>query len=67
MVTCPECGVPAIQSWQTFTNQTRHIRADCPKCGKFLRYTPQTADAIRAADETTEADQRRDDEQPKLF
>jgi hypothetical protein len=39
----PTCGSPDQRlSWQTFANQTRHIRCDCRRCGRFLNYVRQT-------------------------
>lgn len=39
---CKRCGSPKLRvTWQTFTNQTRHLRQECSNCGTFQRYLPQ--------------------------
>jgi hypothetical protein len=39
---CPKCKTARFRIyWQTFTNQSRHIRLDCASCGGFVRYLPQ--------------------------
>jgi len=49
---CSICGSECDFTWKTFKNRTRHIRADCPKCG-FLQWAPaeelyvKKADAVR--------------------
>lgn len=38
---CNHAAEPVV-SWQAFKNGKRHIRSDCPLCGRFLCYVPQT-------------------------
>lgn len=40
MIICPTCNkeVEAKVSDQTFSNGTTHRRADCPDCGRWLKY-----------------------------
>jgi hypothetical protein len=41
-VVCRECGSSEFKTyWQTFTNGTRDVRAECAKCGAFAHYLPQ--------------------------
>lgn len=50
-ITCPKCGSQRLlMTWQKFANSTRHIRATCRDCGRFVRYAVQTPDNIRRAD-----------------
>ena len=36
---CLHCGAAAFRtSWQSFANGTRHVRADCARCGAFVRW-----------------------------
>jgi hypothetical protein len=36
---CAGCGATEIRTWwQTFANGTKHVRAECARCGRFLRY-----------------------------
>ena len=37
---CSVCGSEIKFSWKVFKNRTRHIRADCPKCG-FVKWAPK--------------------------
>ena len=45
--TCKKEVDPKIEN-QTFSNGTVHQRADCPDCGRFLKYMgdPEKADII---------------------
>lgn len=39
---CPACGhTEFAQKVQTFANGTQHLREECAKCYKFIRYVPQ--------------------------
>ena len=40
---CSYEGEPDL-GWQVFRNRTVHLRAECRKCGRYIRYLPQ-ADA----------------------
>jgi hypothetical protein len=52
-IACRNCGTSGAPrlTWQTCRNQRRHIRANCAKCGSFLRYVEQTARNCMAAEE----------------
>jgi len=39
-IKCSICGSEIKFSWKVFKNKTRHIRADCPKCG-FIQWAPK--------------------------
>lgn len=54
-MTCPRHpdAEPRL-TWQTFTNDLRHIRATCPVCGSFLGYAPQTPANVEAANDSPE-------------
>lgn len=55
-ITCPLCGSQSLlMTWQKFANNTRHIRATCRHCGRFVRYAVQTPDNIRRADNETQS------------
>ena len=48
---CGGCGneaVPAL-AWRHFANDTWHLGAACPQCGRHLRWVSQTADWLAAA------------------
>lgn len=48
-VQCPRCGyLSAHVLWQTFSNGTKHRRANCAECGTFIVYLPQTTKAPAA-------------------
>jgi hypothetical protein len=49
---CPQCGTTGLfrLCWQTFTNQTRHIRASCAACGAYHHYAEQTPENCTEAD-----------------
>lgn len=48
---CQACGwTEARLQWQTFANGTRHIRAECRRCGRYIRFVPQTQDNVQRAD-----------------
>jgi hypothetical protein len=39
---CPGCGAAEFKTrCQEFRDGTRHVRADCARCGKFVRYLKQ--------------------------
>lgn len=41
-VVCARCSATEFTTrWQTFANQTRHVRMECGSCGAFVRYLPQ--------------------------
>ncbi len=36
---CPKCGAAEfVTRWQRFKDGSSHVRADCARCGKFVRY-----------------------------
>ena len=40
---CRDCyhkGEPDL-GWQVFANGTLHLRAECRKCGRYIKYVPQ--------------------------
>ena len=44
VVGCGHCfaeDVPVL-SWQRFSNDTVHLRAECRSCGRYIRYLPQS-------------------------
>jgi len=45
---CPACGdvVEGWLEWRTFGNGTRHISVTCTDCGRWIRWAPQTEEAI---------------------
>jgi hypothetical protein len=48
-ITCPACGGAEVKTaWQTFADGSRHVRATCAGCGKFLRYLPHGYKVERA-------------------
>ncbi|MCC6315941.1 MAG: hypothetical protein IT337_18230 [Thermomicrobiales bacterium] len=51
-VDCRACGpvAPAVR-WQTASNGARHLRADCPRCGRWVKFLAQTPAWTRLADE----------------
>jgi hypothetical protein len=43
---CPKCGAAEFRTaWATFKDGSRHVRADCAKCGAFVRFLKQSPDA----------------------
>jgi len=43
-IVCGYCqyeGIPFLR-WQTFRNGKRHLRAECPECGRYIRWQRQT-------------------------
>jgi ribonuclease HI len=42
---CPKCKRECKFEWQTFKNETRHIRQSCPVCG-FVKYAPKVQSFI---------------------
>lgn len=55
-ITCPQCcSQSLLMTWQTFANNTRHIRVTCRRCGRFVRYATQCPDNIRRADNETQS------------
>lgn len=49
-VSCGRCGSHDVAfRWQVFANSTRHIRVTCRRCGRFVKYAPQTASNIERA------------------
>jgi hypothetical protein len=58
-ILCQRCGDPCLLRWQTHSNATRHVRADCPRCGQFARFVPQTPGAVAEADANGEWSARR--------
>src|SRR6266542_5977771 len=41
-IVCRKCGAAEFRTyWQTFANGNRHVRADCARCGAFVRYLKQ--------------------------
>jgi hypothetical protein len=56
-VACPQCGAAEFRTyWQTFADGSRHVRVDCARCKKFVRYAKQTADAPEHKHEPVAAD-----------
>lgn len=51
---CPGgCGeVTPVFRWQTFVTGKTHLRADCPRCGKFIRYVEQTRERVAMSSPT---------------
>jgi uncharacterized Zn finger protein len=42
MESCPSCGHAETKiTEQVFSNNTTHLRVECAKCFKFLRYAPK--------------------------
>src|SRR6185312_6957850 len=59
---CRRCGGARFRtSWQTFSDGTRHVRADCAACGAFVRYLKQPG-----APEPRHEPQRADASRPSL-
>ena len=47
---CPECGCDeSVLLWQTIADGRRHIREECALCGRYIRWAPQTAQAMAEA------------------
>lgn len=43
--TCKDCGSVEVRiTEQIFCNNTKHLKANCGICDKFLRYVPQEID-----------------------
>jgi hypothetical protein len=42
-------------SWREFRNGTRHLRADCRRCGAFCHYVEQTPANVEAAEVQSQA------------
>jgi hypothetical protein len=46
---CPKCQATEFTTtWQTFSNGTRHVRADCAHSGAYVRYLPRGGDGTPA-------------------
>jgi hypothetical protein len=42
VIRCPSCpGAEVVYTWQHFANGTRHVRADCGRCRRYIRYAPR--------------------------
>jgi hypothetical protein len=52
----PCCNNLVTLSWQVFANGTKHLRASCDRCGRFVVYLPQTDANLAALDAQTEED-----------
>lgn len=51
---CPGCDELTLKlRWQHFRNGTRHIRADCPVCDRYVGFAEQTPGNVAEADRTT--------------
>ncbi len=52
MLMCSACGVDVAPrvSWQQIAGGRRHIRAECPRCGGYLKFLPQTPENVALAD-----------------
>ena len=51
---CRHCGsADRRYTWQELANGTRHIRADCARCGRYVCYAPQTPGNRALADAGT--------------
>ena len=46
---CSICSSECDFTWKVFKNKTRHIRADCPKCG-FIQWAPKEELYVTKAD-----------------
>ena len=66
---CPHCGhaVSPRLKWQPCSNKTRHIRADCPSCGRFIKYVSHTLETIAEADRNTPSSPPTPPSNPDLF
>jgi hypothetical protein len=48
---CRRCGGVELRLyWQELANNTRLIRGDCRRCGKFISFQPQSAENVARAD-----------------
>jgi hypothetical protein len=46
---CAKCGNKTFGlRWQLFANGTRHIRVECGRCDRFVKYLRQTPAALLA-------------------
>ena len=53
---CPKCGpVDPTFRWQNFKNSSKHLRADCSKCKRFIRYVEQTSERLVVAESPKQA------------
>jgi hypothetical protein len=48
---CPRCkGTEFKTCWQTFSNNTKHVRMDCGSCGAFIKYLKQHPETVPAGE-----------------
>jgi hypothetical protein len=42
MIACPSCpGAGVVYYWQQFADGRRHIRADCNRCHRYIKFAPK--------------------------
>jgi hypothetical protein len=52
---CKHCGPNVmLLRWQRFRNNTKHIRAECWSCGRFVGYVKQTPDTVQTREALSE-------------
>ena len=52
MIVCKICGLTEESlrySIQVFSNETKHIRVECPECRRFVQYAPRRPKYLRLA------------------
>src|SRR5437867_2349165 len=51
LLICPGCiGRNVKYSWAETRGEARFIRVECARCGRFLKWAPQTLKNVRLAD-----------------
>jgi hypothetical protein len=45
---CPSCdaAAPPEVTWQTISDGRRFLRAECPRCRRYLKYLSQTPEHV---------------------
>ena len=69
MMECMTCrkGPPFRLRWQTFDDRTRHIRAECRKCGAFVGWAVQSEDNVAGCLAEVADEPRSESNQKELF
>jgi hypothetical protein len=52
LIRCPSClrCDQVAYTWQAFANGTRHVRADCRRCGRYIKFAPRRSPYTDLAD-----------------